>query len=74
MELDRLHRRTWSGRRMPLAKSLSARDDEAMGSGWSDHNSNSREMDTLLLLTSAASIAPLRITYWMEEDVFILFS
>jgi hypothetical protein len=50
-------RRTGSGRRTPPAKSSSAQDGEAAGSGWSGQNSNSGEEDALLLLTSASSMA-----------------
>jgi len=49
---------TGSGRRTPPAKSSSAQDGEAAGFGWSGQNSNSGEEDALLLLASAASMAP----------------
>jgi len=43
---------------MSAAKSSSAQDSKAVGLGWSGQNSNSGEEDALLLLASAASMAP----------------
>ena len=43
---------------MSAAKSSSAQDSKVVGLGWSGQNSNSGEEDALLLLASAASMAP----------------